>query len=262
MTNDIQYEVRGATGLVTLNRPAARNALTFEMYEAIRDLCARAGTADDPDALRAIVMTGAGDKAFAAGTDISRFNDFGSNEDARQYEAMIEAVLSQVENCAVPVIAVLHGAVTGGGAAIAASCHLRFGTAGMRLGMPIARTLGNCLSVANLRRLVRVLGDAEVHRLILTTDLLDAEAAMRRGFVSEVFADKAATLDHALAMAERISTLAPLTLQSSMEGLRRLRDAVPLPEDHDLIERCYISEDFREGMAAFFAKRPPQWKGR
>lgn len=262
MTSDIIYEIRGQTGLVTLNRPSSRNALTFEMYETVRSLCARAGTADDPDKLRAVVIAGAGDKAFAAGTDISRFKNFSSMDDAVQYEDMIETVLRQVEDCAVPVIAALHGAVTGGGAVIAAACHLRYGTEGMRLGMPIARTLGNCLSVANLRRLVRILGDAEVHRLILTTDLLDAESALRRGFVSKVFPTKDATLEHALMMAERIAGLAPLTLQSSMEGLRRLREATPLPDDHDLIERCYMSEDFREGMAAFFDKRKPEWKGK
>ena len=262
MSSDLIYEVRGRTGLVTLNRPAARNALTFEMYEAVRSLCARAGTADDPDKLRAIVITGAGDKAFAAGTDISRFKDFSTMEDAIRYEDMIETVLRQVEDCAVPVIAALHGAVTGGGAVIAASCHLRYGTQGMRLGMPIARTLGNCLSIANLRRLVRVLGDAEVHRLIITADLLDAETALRRGFVSEVFSDKETTLEHALMIADRVAGLAPLTLQSSMEGLRRLRASTPLPDDHDLIEQCYMSEDFREGMAAFFDKRAPQWKGK
>ncbi|XDZ65811.1 enoyl-CoA hydratase [Alphaproteobacteria bacterium LSUCC0684] len=262
MTSDILYERRGHTGLVTLNRPAARNALTFEMYEEVKALCARAGTENDPDRLKAIVITGAGDKAFAAGTDISRFANFGTMDDAVRYEEMIEGVLRQVEDCAVPVIAALHGAVTGGGAVIAAACHLRYGTAGMRLGMPIARTLGNCLSIANLRRLVRLLGDAEVHRLILTAELLDDEAALRRGFVSDVFSDKEATLEHALTIADRISTLAPLTLRSSMEGLRRLREATPLPDDHDLIERCYMSEDFREGMAAFFDKRKPNWKGK
>jgi enoyl-CoA hydratase/carnithine racemase len=114
---------------VTLNRPQARNALTFGMYEELAKLCALAGTADDADHIKAIVIAGAGDKAFAAGTDIGQFTAFESTEDGLRYEAKVEAVISQIESCHVPVIAALHGAVTGGGLVIAAAAHVRIASA-------------------------------------------------------------------------------------------------------------------------------------
>jgi len=247
---------------VTLNRPSARNALTFEMYESLAALCSRAGTADDPDNIKVIVISGAGDKAFAAGTDISKFTDFTSVADGLAYETNVESVIHQIETCRVPVIAALHGAVTGGGLVIATAAHVRVASRSAIAGMPIARTLGNCLAVANLRRLVALLGESRVAHMILTAELLDADALLASGFVHELLDDKPALLARATEIATGITAMAPLTIAASLEGLRRLRHDAPLPDDRDLITEIYQSADFAEGVAAFLGKRKPAWQGR
>jgi enoyl-CoA hydratase/carnithine racemase len=259
MTDELLYERQGPIGRVTLNRPAARNALTFAMYERLAELCAEA---DADPTLRALVITGAGEKAFAAGTDINQFRAFASADDAIAYEARIDRVLGALERCRVPTIAAIAGACTGGGAAIAASCDLRIGAANARFGFPIARTLGNCLSMNNYARLSALIGAARVKEIIFTARLVEAEEAQRIGLLGEVLPDHTALQDRATALAELLASQAPLTLRATKEALRRLRDAAPPPEDEDLILMCYTSADFREGMDAFLTKRAPVWSGR
>ena len=254
MTQELLHTVRDGIGFITLNRPAARNALTFAMYEALAVLAA------DPGEARALVITGMGDKAFAAGTDIGQFRAFASADDAIAYEAKLDRVLSALERCPVPTIAAIAGACTGGGAGIAAACDLRLAAANARFGFPIARTLGNCLSMANVARLSALIGPARVTEMIFTARLLPAQEALGAGFVSEVVEDHAALMTRAEALARQIAANAPLTLRATKEALRRLRDN--LPPDEDLIRLCYTSEDFREGMEAFLGKRAPVWKGR
>ena len=262
MTDEIIISVDQHIANVTLNRPDARNALTFGMYQALADLCRQAGTAQDDQHIKAILIAGAGEKAFAAGTDIGQFTAFETLQDGHDYEAQIETVISSIETCRVPVIAALHGAVTGGGLVIAAAAHLRLASADVKIGMPIARTLGNCLAIANLRRLVALFGEARVAHMILTAELLSADQALASGFVHDVLEDRATMLSRATALARRLTTMAPLTIQSSLDGLRRLRHATACPDDSDLIAACYTSEDFAEGVAAFLEKRKPNWSGR
>ena len=238
-----------------LTRPESRNSLTFAMYQALEDLCR------DPGGANVIVLTAEGDKAFASGTDISNFKDFDSAQDAIDYESMIGRVIDAVQTAAVPVIASLHGIVAGGGAAIAAAADIRLATPDTRFGMPIARTLGNCLSVANLNRLVHLLGESRTRYLLLTAEFLDLQPLMDSGFVSEVLDDPDACDERARALARHLTTLAPLTVSATREGLSRLSDR-PIPEDVDLIQRCYLSDDFAEGIDAFFAKRKANWMGR
>ena len=254
MTQELLHTVRDGIGFITLNRPAARNALTFAMYEALAVLAA------DPGEARALVITGMGDKAFAAGTDIGQFRAFASADDAIAYEAKLDRVLSALERCPVPTIAAIAGACTGGGAGIAAACDLRLAAANARFGFPIARTLGNCLSMANVARLSALIGPARVTEMIFTARLLPAQEALGAGFVSEVVEDHAALMTRAEALARQVAANAPLTLRATKEALRRLRDN--LPPDEDLIRLCYTSEDFREGMEAFLGKRAPVWRGR
>ena len=262
MTDEIIISVDQHIATVTLNRPKARNALTFGMYRALFDLCRQAGSPEDDSAIKAIVICGAGEKAFAAGTDIGQFTSFETLQDGHDYEAQIESVISSIETCRVPVIAALHGAVTGGGLVIAAAAHLRLASADVKIGMPIARTLGNCLAIANLQRLVALFGEARVAHMILTAELLSADQALASGFVHDVLESRDAMLARATALAQRLTTMAPLTIQSSLDGLRRLRHAVACPDDSDLIAACYTSEDFAEGVAAFLEKRKPNWHGR
>ncbi len=259
MTEELLYERQGEIGRITLNRPAARNALTFAMYERLAALCAEA---DADRTLRALIITGAGEKAFAAGTDINQFRDFASADDAIAYESRIDRVLGALEQCRVPTIAAIAGACTGGGAAIAASCDIRIGAANARFGFPIARTLGNCLSMNNYARLAALIGAARVKEIIFTARLVEAEEAQRVGLLSEVLPDHAALQARADALATLVAGHAPLTLRATKEALRRLRDAVPAPADEDLILSCYMSADFREGMDAFLTKRAPVWSGR
>lgn len=254
MTQDLLFEIRDGIGFVTLNRPAARNALTFAMYERLAEISA------DPGGARALIVTGAGDKAFAAGTDISQFRDFRTAEDAIAYEAKLDRVLGALERCTVPVIAAVAGACTGGGAGIAAACDLRIAAANARFGFPIARTLGNCLSMANVARLSALMGPARVTEMIFTARLLGGEEALAVGLVSEVVADHEALMVRAEALARQVAGNAPLTLRATKEALRRLRGV--LPPDEDLIRLCYTSEDFQGGMDAFLAKRAPVWRGR
>jgi enoyl-CoA hydratase len=254
MTDELLYEIRDGIGFITLNRPQARNALTFGMYERL------AAIAGDPGGAKALVLTGAGDKAFAAGTDINQFRAFSGAEDAIAYEAKLDRVLGTLERCAVPTIAAIAGACTGGGAGIAAACDLRIAAANARFGFPIARTLGNCLSMANIARLAALIGAARVTDMIFTARLLDAREAQAAGLVSEVLDNPDELAARATELAGLVAANAPLTLRATKEALRRLRDN--LPPDEDLIRLCYTSDDFREGMDAFLNKRPPRWTGR
>jgi len=257
--DDLIYEVKDEIGLVTLNRPQARNALTFEMYGKIADILA--GAPED-GSVKAIIITGAGDKAFAAGTDISLFRDFGSPEQGINYEAIGDANLARMETCPIPVIAAITGACTGGGAAIAAICDIRITSNDLKFGFPIARTLGNCLSASNLGRLVHLIGEARVLDIIFTSRLIQADEALAIGLVSEVVADNQAVRARAFELAERIKTHAPLTMRATKTLLRRMRQASPKVEDYDIIAQIYSSSDFREGLESFLAKRKPQWTGK
>lgn len=257
---DLLYEVRDGIARVTFNRPQARNAMLFSMYERLAEICA--GIEADRS-VRALVLTGAGDKAFAAGTDISQFRAFETAEDALAYEARIDRVLGALERLRVPTIAAMAGACTGGGAAMAACCDLRIAAATLRFGFPIARTLGNCLSVSNYARLAALIGPARVKDMVFTARLIEAEEARAIGLVSEVLPDAAALAARAEDLARLVAAHAPLTLQATKEALRRIRDrsAPPGDADHDLLLMCYMSADFREGMEAFLGKRPPAWRG-
>ena len=252
--SDLRQEVRDGVTWVRFDRPEARNALTFAMYEELRAVCE--GVPGD-GSIHALVVTGGRD-VFAAGTDMTQFRAFSTPEDAWAYEERVDAVLGAVEACAVPVIAAISGPCTGGGAAIAAACDVRVADPALRFGFPIARTLGNCLSAANLARLSALMGPARVKEMILTARLIGAEEALRIGFVAEVVEDPEA---RATEIAARLGEHAPLTMRATREAMRRLA-ASPRAEDRDLIAMCYTSEDFREGMEAFLGKRKPRWTGR
>ena len=253
MTDELLYHRRDDIGHITLNRPRARNALTFPMYERLAEIAAAPGD------VRVLILTGAGEMAFAAGTDINQFRAFNGADDAMAYEARIDRVLNTIERCPVPTIAAIAGACTGGGAAIAASCDLRVAAANARFGFPIARTLGNCLSMANIARLSALIGPARVTEMIFTARLYSASEAASAGLLTEVLPDHAALLARATELAALLAGHAPLTMRVTREALRRLRDN--LPPDEDLIRLCYTSQDFKEGMDAFLTKRSASWRG-
>lgn len=255
---ELLYEI-GVDGIAiaTLNRPEARNALTLAMYDGLANIC---GEIEPGGPVKALIITGAGDKAFGAGTDIAAFRHVKTREEALAYEAKMDQVLSTIEATKVPTIAAMAGACTGGGAAIAAVCDLRIATADLRFGFPIARTLGNCLSMTNLARLAELIGPARTREILFTARLIEASEAHAIGLVSEVLADHMVLMARANEIARQVAGHAPLTLRATKEALRRLRPDLR-GQDHDLIALCYTSVDFREGMEAFLAKRKPQWTG-
>jgi enoyl-CoA hydratase len=256
--DDILFEARNGIGKVTFNRPQARNALTFAMYERLAEIC---DEANRDRSLKVLVLQGAGDKAFASGTDINQFRAFTTPQHALEYESRIDRVLTQLERCRVPTIAAITGACTGGGAGIAACCDMRIGTKTAKIGFPIARTLGNCLSMSNLSRLAALIGPARVKDLIFTARLVGAEEAASVGLLNEVVEDVAALQQRSNELAALIASHAPLTLNATKQALVRLQQRLSREEGEDLILMCYMSRDFREGLDAFLNKRQPHWKG-
>ena len=252
----VRVELRDTTATITFDRPRARNAMTWAMYDQLAEACGR--IAGDRE-VRVAVLRGAGGKAFVAGTDIGQFRDFRSGEDGIAYERRMADYLSAVERVPVPTLAVIEGWAIGGGLAIACACDLRIATPGTRFGVPIARTLGNCLSVENYALIVAAFGASRAKKMLLLAENLTADEAMASGFLLEVVAADA--LDgRARELCERLAGNAPVTMRVTKESIRRLLHA-GLPDGDDLIRACYGSDDFRIGVESFLARREARWKG-
>ncbi len=256
MSEEILFKVDDGIGTITLNRPQARNALTHEMYERIAAICAQPSALGD---IKVMIITGAGEKAFASGTDIALFRKFTTPEHALDYEATMDRVFTTIETCPVPTIAAISGACTGGGLGIAIACDLRIATTDATFGFPIARTLGNCLSVENVARLSALIGAGRVMDMLLKARLAGAQEGERIGLISEILSDHGALMSRAHELANTLKSHAPLTMRATKSALRRVRAG--RHDSDDLIVECYMSADFREGIEAFLAKRAPQWKG-
>ncbi len=171
--------------------------------------------------------------------------------------------MSHIEAVDKPTIAAIEGVAAGGGAMMAVSCDLRIMARGARIGIPVARTLGNCLSIRNAQRLVNLIGPSNTKRMIFTAMLVPAEEALRWGLANEVV-DDAALPEHVRQTAETIAQHAPITLRVTKEQARRIarQSQVDAEVSDDLIVEAYMSADFREGVDAFLSKRPPRWTGR
>jgi enoyl-CoA hydratase/carnithine racemase len=258
MSDDILFEVRERIGFVTFNRPQARNAMTFAMYERLGEICSNLDSS-----VQVLVLRGAGGKAFVSGTDISQFQSgFATAQDGLDYEARMDRVFDAIEDVKVPTIAAIQGACTGGGAGIAAACDLRFGSPSAKFGFPIARTVGNCLSMRNTARLAAMIGVAKTKELLLLAKLFDAEEMKALGLLNEVVASEEALLPRVEEVARTLLTHAPLTMRASKIALNRYIRRLNPGEGDDLIALCYTSRDFKEGVRAFLEKRKPQWTGK
>ena len=259
-TSQTIFEIHGPVAVLTFNRPEARNAMTWAMYESLVRTC---DEVDRNEAVRVLVLRGAGGKAFAAGTDISQFQTFQTPDDGVKYEQHISEVLDRLERVKKPTIAQIEGVAVGAGCAIAITCDLRVATPESTFGIPIARTLGNCVAGTAFSRLVDLVGPGHVKDILFTGRLVPAAEAHAIGLVNRVVpADVIAGAVHDLVLG--IASNAPLTIQATKEMTRRLtaQRRLTAADARDLIELCYTSADFREGVTAFLAKRPPQWTGR
>ncbi|MCY4027283.1 MAG: enoyl-CoA hydratase/isomerase family protein [Acidobacteria bacterium] len=249
----------GPIAVVTFNRPEARNAMTWPMYDALVEQCEELDRADD---VRVVVLQGAGSKAFVAGTDIAQFRTFRTAEDGVRYERRIDAVVDRLERLAKPTIAAIDGVTTGGGCALAAACDLRICTTRSRFGVPIARTLGNCLSASNHARFLDLIGPARLKELLFTGRLLTASEAADAGLVNRVV-EPDGLVAVVREYAQTIAANAPLTVRASKEMIRRIQEhrRIDPALGRDLIVTCYTSADFHEGVDSFLEKRAPRWTG-
>ena len=252
----VRVERRDATVVITFDRPSARNAMTWAMYGQLDRVLDR--VASEPDVRVAVLRGAAGN--FIAGTDITQFASFTTGDDGVAYERRLEAVLAKLESLPVATIAALEGYVVGGGLALAAACDVRVCTPNAQFGVPIAKTVGNCLSMANYARLVANLGAARTKAMLFTADFMRADEARALGFVVAVV--EPGLFDAELqSLSARIAAHAPITLQVTREAIRRIVDRT-MADGDDLVRRAYGSKDFHEGVAAFVAKRAPRWEGR
>jgi enoyl-CoA hydratase/carnithine racemase len=249
----IDLDIDGKIARVIFNHPAARNALTWPMYEDLKKICD--SLASNPD-IRVVIFRGAGDKAFVSGSDIQQFVDLKKDE---AYEVAVDHIFASLQQLPMPTIAMIKGLAVGSGLLMATACDFRISTKDARFGIPVARTLGNCLSPSNLSWLAAHLGIPTVKKMLLTADLIQAPELLGSGFLYQTA--EAVDIDATVNMlAEKLAALAPITQKASKLVLARILQS-NLPDCTDLMRETYNSNDFREGVNAFLEGRPPRWVG-
>lgn len=252
-SSNVVWDIAGPLATLTFARPEAKNALTWDMYDALVTACDAVEAAD----ARVLIIRGS-DGAFSAGTDIAQFAGLTTGEAGVAYERRIGAVIDRLERVTKITVASVAGPAVGGGCAIAVACDLRVCAETAKFGVPVARTLGNCLSVENLARLADLIGLGRATELMLTGRLVSADQALEWGLATRVSPVGELEAD-TMALAHDLATRAPSTVLATKQMLRRLREhrRPPAGACDDLIAACYASAEFREGVAAFAAKRPP-----
>jgi enoyl-CoA hydratase len=256
--DEILFEVKDdGIAWLTFNRPEARNAMTFNMYKVLGDICRSLDSK-----VKVLILRGAGDKAFVSGTDIAQFRGFTEPHHATDYEHTMDGVFDALEDVKVPTIAAIQGACTGGGAGIAAACDLRYGAPSAKYGFPIARTLGNTLSMRNHSRLAGLIGVARTKDILFLARLMEAKEMLSIGLLNEVTTEEG-LYKRVEEVAHTLLEHAPLTIQAAKAALNKvLRHWTPPGDDSEWVVRNYMSADFKEGIEAFLGKRKPRWTGK
>jgi enoyl-CoA hydratase/carnithine racemase len=224
------------------------------MYEELKNIC---DSLANNQSIRVAIFRGAGDKAFVSGSDIEQFINLQKDE---AYEVAVDAIFSSLQHLPIPTIALIEGLAVGSGLLIATACDFRISTPDARFGIPVARTLGNCLSPSNLAWISAHLGIPMVKKMLLTSDLIKAPELLASGYLYETV-DAQHITAAADALANKLAALAPITQKASKLSLARLLQQ-NLPDCTDLMRETYNSQDFREGVNAFLEGRPPKWKGK
>jgi len=258
IADHLTLEQADRVAVVTIDRAEARNSMTFEMYEGLHGLCERL---DADEGVRVVILRGAGDKAFASGTDIRQFQTFKTKEDALGYESRITRVLGRIHAMTKPTIAMVQGDAVGGGLFMALACDLRLAAEHARFGAPIARTLGNFAAPVSLALLIATVGPIRAREMVITARLVAAAEAKTIGLVDQVH-PATELLARTRELAARIGEHAPLTMAAVKEATRRYIAGIAPKDLEDLILSCYLSQDFQEGVRAFLDKRKPDWQGR
>jgi len=244
----------GPIASLTFNNPAARNAMTWPMYEELKVICDSLASNHD---IRVVILRGAGDKAFVSGSDIEQFVAMKKDE---AYEVAVDHIFSSLQQLPMPTIALIEGLAVGSDLLIATACDFRISTPEARFGIPVARTLGNCLSPSNLAWISAHLGIPMVKKMLLTSELIKAPELLATGYLYETV-DAQNITSTTDALAHKLAALAPITQKASKLTIARLLQN-NLPDCSDLMRETYNSQDFKEGVNAFLEGRPPKWVGK
>jgi enoyl-CoA hydratase/carnithine racemase len=250
----------GQIARIVFDNPTAHNALTRQMWGELREQCL--ALAKDRT-IRVVTFRGSGGKAFVSGTDIGHFLGFSSGRDGIAYEREIDAAMGAIDALPMTTVAVVEGWAVGGGLNILSACDFRIATRDARIGSPLGRTIGNCLSMSSYARIAGAVGIPAAKRMLLLGEILTAQELLSSGVLYKVV--DPAELDAAVTeLCERAAANAPLTTRATKEALRRMAGQA-LPDIDDLIELVYASEDFKRGVRAFLEKKskkgPPDWTG-
>lgn len=253
----VTLAIDGPVARIVFDRPAARNAMTRDMYGDLHDICHDlAGRRE----VRIAVLRGAGGASFVAGSDIGIFTDVVTGADGITYEREMEAHIAALEMLPIPTLAVVEGWAVGGGLSLAAVCDFRIATPDTRFGVPIARTVGNCLSMANHARLIDGFGAARAKRMVMLGEMIDAAEARDAGFLVDVV-DPAELGDRIAEICERVLGNAPVTMRVTKQAINLVLASRRSDEVERLISEAYGSADFRRGTAAFLLRQKPEWRG-